>query len=174
MMTSRIKHSLGALALIAMFSVSVFPAARELSQRQKEDMVSCALHGGGGWLESDLYSDGKIRFSYSLEPSESKDSSDLYVAFWNTHQSAGELLVFNLSKNSDQRDFFIINNQGHIRDINGQLDIRDALWGVYTYRKIKALLPRLQKQTPTIFGVDQLPTSESVCKTPVDFKGGHN
>jgi len=121
-------------------------------------------------VESDLYADGKIRFSYKLESGESKDSRELYVAFWNSSQSEGELLVFNLSKAPDQKDLFTINNQGRIWDNNGQPDIRDTLWGVYTRRKIKALLPRLQKQRPIVLAVDQLPLSSSVCKTPLDFR----
>jgi len=173
-MTSRIKRPAGPSALIAMVLLSLVSAAQELTERQKADMVNCALHGGGGWVESNLYADGKVRFSYTLAPSESKGSRDLYVAFWNSSQREGELLVFNLSKNSDQRDFFIINNQGWIWDNNGRPDIRDALWGMYTYRKIKALLLRLQRQPSTIFVVDQLPTSSSVCKTPVDFQRTHH
>jgi hypothetical protein len=154
--------------------LALSPAKGEdLRQEQEKEMLSCALHGGGGWLDSELYADGKLRFTYALKPSENSESQDLYVAFWNSKQTKGDLLVFSLSKGPDRNDLLILNNQGHLSENNGQLEVRDTLWGTYTYRKIKALLPELRRQSPSIMPVDQVPVSTSVCKTPVDFRRRH-
>ena len=159
------------ITLLFVFSLSLFPArAQELTEHQKAEIVDCALHGSGGWVESDLYADGKVRFTYVLRPSEAKGTRDLYVAFWNHSQNAGELLVFNFSKTVDKKDSFTLNNQGSIWNNNGRPDILDALWGIYTHRKIQSLLPKLERIRATIVSVDQVRTISAVCKTPPDFK----
>ena len=162
-------------ALLSIVSLSLFSAgAQELNENKRVEMLNCALHGGGGWVESSLYADGKVKFSYVLQPSEVKGSRDLYVAFWDRSRTEGRLLVFNLSRNSQHKDYLIINNQGWIWDNKGQPDIRDALWGMYTYRKIKGLLPKLKRRPVTILAVDQLVAGSAVCETPTDFKRAAN
>src|SRR6266404_8341080 len=70
-------------------------SAQQLTARQQAEMADCAVHGGGGWVEPSLFSNGNISFSYLLRPSEAKGTQDLYVAFWNGPRSEGRLLVFN-------------------------------------------------------------------------------
>lgn len=163
------------IMLLSIISLALVSAtAQELTDRQKAEMVDCALHGGGGWVESSLYANGKIEFSYTLQPSEVKGSQDLYAAFWDRTRTEGRLLVFNLSKTPQHKDYFIINNQGWIWNNQGQPDIRDALWGMYTYRKIKGLLPKLKKRPLIALDVNELRTDSAVCETPLDFKRAQN
>jgi hypothetical protein len=160
--------------LVGILSLALTSAtAQELTDRQKAEMAYCALHGGGGWVAPKLYADGKVRFSYLLQPSQVEGSPtpprDLYVAFWGGTRRDGELLVFNLSKTLQRKDYLTLNNQGWIWDNRGELDVRDALWGMYTYRKLKGLLPRLQKRPLTTLVVKHLQPGAGLCETPKDF-----
>jgi hypothetical protein len=155
---------------VAVFSFSA--GAQELNDYQRTEMLNCALHGGGGWVESSLRGDGKVRFTYTLEPSENRGSRELYVAFWNPAlDNQGELLVFDLAKTSDHKDMFVLINQGLIWDNNGRLDIRDPLGGIYTRRKIQSLLPKLKRKAPQLAEIGQVQAGSAVCKTPTDSRG---
>lgn len=146
----------------------VSAAAQGLSARQKAEMVDCALHAGGGSsVESNLYADGNVRFSYTLQRSPIKGDHDLYVVFWNLARTEGRLLIFDLSRTPQHNDVFRIFNNGWIRDNHGQPDVSDVLGGMYIHRQIKDLLPKLKQQPITILGVNQAATS-AVCKTPLD------
>jgi hypothetical protein len=171
MMTLRTRNSLAFVFLSLLSALSA--GAQDLTRSQQLAIADCALHGGGGWVETNLYADGKVRFTYWSEPdpeaTEEKDPRSIYVAFWDVTQSAGELLVFHFLRNSHQKDFFILNNQGRIVDHKGHLDVEDALWGVYTHRKLQGLLPKLKHQAAIIIPVAQVRPGTSICKTPLDF-----
>jgi hypothetical protein len=160
------------VVLIAIISLALASSkAQELSATQQTEMLNCAVHGGGsGSVESKLYPDGRLRFTYLLEPSEAKDSRDLYVVFWNAAQTEGALLVFNVSKSPKDQDVFRIVNNGQIWDNHGQPDVSDALGGMYVYRQIKGLLPTLKRRPATIVNVSELPPSSAVCKTHMPGK----
>lgn len=142
--------------------------------RQALEVSYCALYGSGGWVDTDLYPKGLARFTYVSEPevdySEVKHRHlrEVYVAFWNSTRNAGELLVFDFFKNSHGRDFFILNNQGHIVLKNGHLDVLDALWGIYTHNKLVSKLPKLKRKPVIIVNAARLTAGSSICKTPLD------
>lgn len=159
-------------ALIPLLGLPV--AAQDLTQRQVFKVADCALHGGGGWVDENFYDKGKVRFSYISErstdlPDQEKDPRDIYVAFWNHSRTAGEMLVFAFHKNSHGKDFFLLNNQGHIVNIHGALAVRDALWGIWTHQKLQSLLPKLRRRPLTILAANRTRAGSSVCKTPFDL-----
>jgi hypothetical protein len=121
------------LLVVTLFSLTAMSAAaQELTQRQTTEMVWCAVYGGRGTLDAKYYANGRVKFSYVLQRSEDKTFRELYVAFWGRKWSEGELLVFALSRPAGHKQEFIINNEGWIWNNKGELDIRDALWGMYT------------------------------------------
>jgi hypothetical protein len=142
---------------------------QELTQHQTTEMVQCALRGGGGWVQPSLYSDGKISFSYTIEPSEDQGSRDVYVAFWNPTRIEGTLLVFNLSRTSKQQNRFILVNEGKLLIYKGQLDVRDLLGGMGVYRHARALLLKLKNRPLVVLPADQGTPDPAVCRTPPDL-----
>lgn len=142
---------------------------QELTQHQTTEMLQCALRGSGGWVKPNLYADGKISFSYTIEPSEDRGSRDVYVAFWNPTQTEGTLLVFDLSRTSNGRNRFILVNEGKILINEGQLDVWDLLGGMGVYRQAKALLPKLKDRPLVVLPADQGTPDPAVCRTPPDL-----
>jgi hypothetical protein len=158
------------LLVVTLLSLAAMStAAQKLTLRQTTEMAWCAVYGGRGTLDAKYYADGKIKFSYVLQRSEDNTFRELYVVFWGKTWSQGEMLVFALSRVARRKLEFTINNEGWIWSNKGQLDIRDALWGMYTYRKLKRLLPRLQRRPLTILPVNRLRAGRDICETPVDF-----
>ena len=158
------------ILLIAVLIVAGSGKTQELTQLQTTEILQCSLRGGGGWVKPSLYADGKIRFSYTIEPSEEQGSRDVYVAFWNPAKTEGTLLVFGLSRTSNRRNRLILENEGKILINKGQLDVWDLLGGMGVYRQTKALLPKLKNRPLMVLPVDQGAPDPAVCKTPPDFE----
>lgn len=146
--------------------------AQELTWLQQVEVADCALHRDGGWVDSDLYHKGRVRFSYiserDLDATGEKDPRNIYIAFWNRSRTAGELLVFRFHKNFRGKDFFVLDNDGDIVRVHGQLDVRDALGGIWTHRKLQSLLPRLRRRALTVLTANRTKPGPSICKTPFD------
>jgi RHS repeat-associated protein len=138
---------------------------QELTRPQMTDMLKCALNGGGGWVNPNLYADGNVKFNYKLLPSEDMDAQKLYVAFWNSDKTEGTLLIFNFDP-SVQPNTLTLVNEGNIVTYKGRLDIWDLLGGMGVYRPTKALLYKLQMAPLIVVPAEQDIPSANVCRTP--------
>jgi hypothetical protein len=158
------------LAIICLAFVSA--TAQEAVEREKAEALDCAFHRKGPWIDSSLRPDGKVRFTYLLEPATDENPRTLYVAFWNATQTEGRLLEFHLSKTPELKDAVAIANEGSIWDNKGQPDIRDLQGGLYVYQHVKDRLPKLKEQQATVLPIDQMRKTSAVCSSPLDyFKG---
>jgi hypothetical protein len=161
------------ILLLAIWLPPILVGARELTENQELEVAACALHGGGGWVGKNFYDKGKVRFSSVSEPdldtSDEKDPRNIYVAFWNAKRSAGNLLVFHFFKSHQGKDLFILNNEAHIVNNHGHLEIEDENGGIYTHRKLQGLLPRLRRRRVRIVIAAHAKAGSSICETPLDF-----
>lgn len=177
--TTKRRNRLAQMPLLPLILLLLTPAgAQELTRLQQVEVADCALHRDGGWVDSNLYEKGRVRFSYisehDFDATDEKDPRNIYIAFWNRSRTAGELLVFRFHKNHRGKDFFVLDNQGDIVKVHGQLDVRDALWGMWTHRKLQGLLPRLQRRPLAVLKANQTKPGPSICKTPFDYGDVNN
>jgi hypothetical protein len=161
------------LALLGIICLAFVAAtAQEAAERDKAEALDCAFHRKGTWIDSSLRPEGKVRFTYLLEPASNENPRTMYVAFWNATQTEGRLLEFHLSKTPEHKDAVAIANEGSIWDNNGQPDIRDLQGGLYVYQHVKDRLPKLKAQHATVLAIDQMKKTSAVCSSPLDyFKG---
>lgn len=158
------------LGIVCLAFVSA--SAQEAVEREKAEALDCAFHRKGPWIDSSLRPEGKVRFTYLLEPATDENPRTLYVAFWNATQTEGRLLEFHLSKTPEHKDAVAIANEGSIWDNKGQPDIRDLQGGLYVYQHVKDRLPKLKEQQATVLAIDQMRKTSAVCSSPLDyFKG---
>ncbi len=153
--------------LLFTLMVPIGPArAQELTRQQQAEMLDCTFHRTGGpWVDQKFYSDGNVRFTYLYELGK---PNALYVAFWDSEQTEGKLVAFEVFKTADQHDTFAIVNDGWIRDDQGQLDVEDVLGGVYEYRELSSRLPRLKERPLHVVVVGQLRHTSATCTSPLD------
>lgn len=150
--------------LLIVFGSLVQPAV--LSREEVHEMLGCTFHTAGEWVDPSLYRDGSIRFSYVLEPVTGDKSHPLYVAFWNSRRSGGKLIEFMFSRNGSRKQFSIVND-GWIVDNNGKLDVKDTLFGLYTYKHIKSKLPILKEQKEIAVRFDEIKPTNAACSSPL-------
>lgn len=160
-----IMKTLAILIVASVLSVGV-ARAQELTRQQQTEMLDCTFHRTGGpWVDQNLYSDGKARFTYLYERGK---PSVLYVAFWNPEQTVGKLVAFEVFKTADQHDTYAIVNDGWIRDSQGRLDVEDVLGGVYENKELSSRLPRLKERPLHVVVVHQLRPTSATCTSPLD------
>lgn len=160
------------LALLGIICFAFVAAAQEVTERAKTEALDCAFHRKGPWVDSSLRPDGKVKFTYLLDPASDENPRTLYVAFWNTAQTEGRLLEFHFSKTAEHKDAVAIANEGSIWDNKGQPDIRDLQGGLYVYQHVKDRLPKLKEQRATVIAIDQMRKTSAVCSSPLDYFGG--
>jgi hypothetical protein len=157
------------LAIVCLVVVSA--AAQEAVEREKAEALDCAFHRKGPWIDSSLRPQGKVRFTYLLEPATNESPRTLYIAFWNAKQTEGRLLEFRLSRTPGHKDAVAIANEGSIWDDKGQPDIRDLQGGLYVYQHIKERLPQLKNQRATVLKINSVRKTPAVCSSPLDYFG---
>lgn len=143
--------------------------AQEAAERDKAEALDCAFHRKGPWIDSSVRSEGKVRFTYLLDPATDENPRTLYVAFWNGARTEGRLLEFHLSQTPGHKDAVAIANEGSIWDNKGQVDIRDLQGGLYVYQHVKNRLPKLKAQPATVLAINQMRTTSAVCSSPLDY-----
>ena len=139
--------------------------AQDLTHPQLSEMLKCALNGGGGWVNPELYADGNVKFNYKLMPSEDPGAQHLYVAFWDANKTEGTLLIFSLDRSVQPNKLTLV-NEGKIVNNKGKLDIWDLLGGMGVYRPAKTLVYKLQSAPLIVLPVEQGIPSSAVCRTP--------
>lgn len=153
--------------LVSCLALGVRSRGQELSERQRSEMLDCVFHREGRWVDTKLYADGNIRFTYVYEPSNHREPAALHVAFWNRTETEGKLLEFQVFLREDHGDHFAIVNDGWIKENSGRLDVEDALGGIYTYEQMKRRLPTLKRGRVVVVPIRQLRTTSAVCSSPL-------
>ncbi len=157
------------LAIVCLAFVAA--AGQEATEREKAEALDCAFHRKRLWVDSSLRPEGKVKFTYLLEPATDDSPRTLYVAFWNSTQTGGRLLEFHFSKTPEHKDAVAIANEGSIWDNKGQPDILDLQGGLYVYQHVKDRLPKLKEQRATVLAIDQMRKTSAVCSSPLDYFG---
>ncbi len=145
------------LFVIVAFAGSLWPQ----TTKPRDPMpaaLDCTLKRGEQWVDKSLYADGKIRYSYLYSPR----SGDLYVAYWNGSKTAGKLVQYQLK---GQRCSIL--NDAWIISVKGNLDLQDAMGGVYTYTELKKRLAILKEQPVREIEISDVHRGSSVCTSPL-------
>jgi hypothetical protein len=106
---------------------------------------------GGSWVDTELHADGVLRFTYLYEPPavnpgeyDYRDNQHhVYSAFWNRNGTRGTFLQFIWFRGESPAHLRIVNNAQIISSTQG-LELRDALWGVWTYEHLMRRLTKLR------------------------------
>lgn len=140
--------------------------AQQPSQREVRKMLDCIMRPSHGpWVDQELYSDGRLSFSYFYQRSqrEEEDEGDnLYFAFWNKSKTRGKFIHFWFRRKDIKNEFNLLND-GWIRTRHQKLDIDDVMGGVYEYEKYTKLLPALKRQPLHTMVVQRIHRTSAVC-----------
>jgi hypothetical protein len=134
-------------------------------------VVDCAMHQrAGSWVDSRLHTDGVLKFNYLYEPPATEpgeyDYRDnqhrIYAAFWNSTRTQGTFLQFIWFRGETPAHLRIVNN-AQIASSSRDLELQDALWGVWTYEHLMRRLTKLRAAPMQTASVRDLARTGAVC-----------
>ncbi|HTD21863.1 MAG TPA: hypothetical protein VK738_04370 [Terriglobales bacterium] len=146
--------------------ISAAAGAQQPSQREVQKMLDCTMRPSHGpWVDEDLYSYGRLSFSYFYQPQQTEEDDqgdNLYFAFWNKSRTRGKFVHFWFRRKDVKNEFNLIND-GWIRTTKRKLNVDDVMGGVYEYEKYTKLLPRLKRQPLHTVAMRQIHRTSAVC-----------